>query len=103
MGYREFIDSLGIVWKVWNTTPLAGAVLTGEMKNGWLTFESTTFSHRRLAPVPHEWDRLPAEQLEQLCNEAAEVRQATLGVEATVDARIPNEPPHTKEESNPNH
>ena len=37
MRYREFIDSLGSSWKVWNTVPLAGAVLTGELKDAWLT------------------------------------------------------------------
>ena len=71
MGYREFIDSLGISWKVWNTAPVVGAVLTGEMRHGWLTFQSIT-SRRRLAPVPTEWEQLTAEQLEQLCRGAFE-------------------------------
>jgi hypothetical protein len=77
MGYREFIDSLGMMWKVWNTIPLAGAVLHGEMKDGWLTFESTGSRLRRLAPVPTDWEQLSTEQLEQLCAQAAEIRRAT--------------------------
>jgi hypothetical protein len=75
MGYREFIDSLGVSWKVWNTVPIAGAVLAGDMRNGWLTFESTTASMRRLAPVPDSWEQLTTEQLERLCATAADVRQ----------------------------
>ena len=77
MGYREFIDSLGMMWKVWNTTPLAGAVLQGEMKDGWLTFESMESRLCRLAPVPTNWEQLSTEQLEQLCAQASEVRRAT--------------------------
>src|SRR5690348_13754197 len=77
MGYREFIDSLSTVWKVWNTVPLAGAVLHGELKDGWLTFESVAACLRRLAPVPANWEQLSAEQLERLCGQAAEVRRLT--------------------------
>ncbi|HEY2376746.1 MAG TPA: hypothetical protein VGH98_12285 [Gemmatimonadaceae bacterium] len=77
MGYREFVDSLGIVWKVWNNVPLAGAALRGEMRNGWLTFESMTGCLRRLAPVPDHWELLSAEQLEPLCSRASEVRRSS--------------------------
>lgn len=77
MGYREFVDSLGTLWKVWNTVPLAGAVLQAEWKDGWLTFESMAACLRRLAPVPENWEQLSAEQLERLCAQAAEVRRTT--------------------------
>src|SRR5690349_11010808 len=77
MGYREFIDSLGMMWKVWNTVPLAGAVLHGELKDGWLSFESMAAGLRRLAPVPENWEHLSAEQLERLCARASEVRRKT--------------------------
>jgi len=91
MGYREFIDSLGTAWKVWNTVPLAGAVLHGEMKNGWLTFESMTGCLRRLAPVPENWDQLSAEQLEPLCMRASEVRPSSYGDSAASSSRSPND------------
>ena len=93
MGYREFIDSVGVVWKVWNTVPLAGAVLGGEMQNGWLTFESMACSLRRLAPVPDDWQILSAEKLEALCTTAAEIRPPTLGGDASVEAAEPNDAP----------
>ena len=76
MAFREFVDSLGTSWRVWNNVPLASAMLTGEMKHGWLTFESTTRCVRRLAPVPENWEQLSADQLEQLCDRAAEVPSA---------------------------
>ena len=93
MGYREFIDSGGVVWKVWNTVPLAGAVLGGEMQNGWLTFESMACSLRRLAPVPDDWQLLSAEKLEALCTTAAEIRPSTLSGDVPLDAAEPNDIP----------
>ena len=93
MAFREFVDSLGTSWKVWNNVPLASAMLTGEMKHGWLTFESNTRCVRRLAPVPEGWEQLSTEQLEQLCARAVEVRSAT-----------PNESPRSElAKENPNH
>lgn len=77
MGYREFVDSLGVIWKVWNTVPVAGAVRQAKWKHGWLTFESMAACLRRLAPVPDDWEQLPAEQLERLCALASEVRRTT--------------------------
>ena len=91
MGYREFIDSVGVVWKVWNTVPLAGAVLGGEMQNGWLTFQSMTCSLRRLAPVPDDWQHLSAEKLEALCTRAAEIRPPTLSSDVPIDAAEHND------------
>ena len=76
-----------MMWKVWNTVPLAGAVLHGDMKDGWLTFASMGSCPRRLAPVPAHWERLPAEELEQLCAQAGEVRRAT----AALGMLAPNE------------
>jgi hypothetical protein len=99
MGYREFVDSLGVVWKVWNTVPLKGAVLAGEMKDGWLTFESMAACLRRLAPVPENWELLSVEQLERLCAQAAEVRRSSRGQ----GTPLPNDEPPTQTGSNPNH
>src|SRR5437762_11929727 len=91
VGYREFIDSLGIVWKVWNAVPLAGAVLTGEMTNGGLTFESMTCRLRRLTPFPDNWEQLPTERLEQLCTQAVEVRHPTSDADTMASAPEPND------------
>jgi hypothetical protein len=103
MGYREFIDSLGTMWKVWNTVPLAGAVLRADMKGGWLTFASIASPLRRLAPVPPEWEKLSDEQLERLCARAAEVSRPT----PTGGVRQESSPNDDlligPDESNPNH
>lgn len=91
VGYREFIDSLGIVWKVWNSAPLAGAVVNGESQNGSLTFESMTCCLRRLTPPPDNWDQLSLEQLEQLCTQAVEVRRPTSSGDTSESAPEPND------------
>jgi hypothetical protein len=99
MGYREFMDSLGMMWKVWNTVPLAGAVLHGELKEGWLTFESMGSRLRRLAPVPSDWEQLSTEQLEQLCAQASEVRRAT----PVTTPLAPNDKAPVRSDSNATH
>jgi|GEM_PF-6102620 hypothetical protein len=101
MGYREFIDSLGMTWKVWNTVPLAGAVLTGELKDGWLTFESLTSCLRRLGPVPANWEALTPDDLERLCAQAAEIRRATPVGGTRID--VPTSLGNALPEGNPNH
>jgi hypothetical protein len=103
MGYREFIDSVGMVWKVWNTVPVAGAVLGSEMQKGWLTFESMTCSLRRLTPVPDDWQLLSAEKLEALCTKASEVRPPTVSGDAPMDAAEPNDLPGAWHASNRNY
>jgi hypothetical protein len=76
MPYREFTDSTGVPWKVWNTVPTAGAVITRDIGDGWLTFESAT-SRRRLAPVPPDWERVPPERLELMCRAATDAPRVT--------------------------
>jgi hypothetical protein len=73
---------------------MAGAVLTSEMKDGWLTFESVASRLRRLAPVPENWDQLSGEQLEQLCNQASEVRHAAPRADTRAEISEPNDDPH---------
>jgi len=103
MAYREFIDSLGTAWKVWNTTPLPGAVLTSEMRKGWLTFESMACSLRRLAPVPDSWEHLSTEDLEQLCAQASHVRHPTIDDAGLDIAPEHNDAPRARTpNSNPN-
>ena len=76
MAYREYTDSAGTPWKVWNTAPVAGAVFSSVMRDGWLTFECEG-ERRRLAPVPAGWEELSARELERLCKEASSAPRNT--------------------------
>jgi hypothetical protein len=78
MAVREFVDSSGVRWRVWNTRPSRGEVLSGEFEHGWLTFESAA-SRRRCAPIPAGWETANVEQLEKLCLAAAETRRQSPG------------------------
>jgi hypothetical protein len=57
MAIREFADSKGVSWRVWNTTPSRAAMYADELREGWLTFESGT-ELRRLAPIPGSWEEV---------------------------------------------
>ena len=76
LAYREYTDSSGVIWKVWNTAPVPGAVLSSVMRDGWLTFECDG-DRRRLAPVPDGWEHLSAEELHRLCRAASQAPRAT--------------------------
>ena len=72
MGYVEFTDTAGRSWRVWHTVPELAQhriTLAPDWKDGWLTFESGV-EKRRLAPVPAEWESLPAQRLALLCRMA---------------------------------
>jgi hypothetical protein len=77
MPSRDFVDSTGADWRVWSTVPMMGAVLTPGFEGGWLTFESGAGALRRLAPIPEDWDSVPAERLELYCRAAKEVPRHT--------------------------
>jgi len=90
MAVREFVDSNGVRWRVWNTRPSRGEMLSGEFEHGWLTFESAD-SLRRCTPIPAGWEMAPPEQLERMCGDAPETRRTspsrgTLAVEDEGDA-----------------
>lgn len=72
MAVREFIDAVGISWRVWCTRPSSRVALMLGYEQGWLTFESTG-SLRRLMPVPRDWDTFPDRELERLCGTASPV------------------------------
>ncbi len=58
MGYREFVDDAGTMWRVWDTHPVAASTLRTVSPNyagGWLTFESE-IERRRLTPIPAGWE-----------------------------------------------
>lgn len=80
MALREFRDSSGTDWKVWDTTPerLQASPVSdralGELRAGWITF-SSVLGRRRLAPVPPDWANKSARELEALCEAAAPTRR----------------------------
>jgi hypothetical protein len=51
------------------------AALTGALASGWLCFEGPT-EKRRLSPIPEDWTRCPAAQLEEYCRMARPVRRS---------------------------
>jgi hypothetical protein len=79
MASREFTDSEGVVWRVWDVTPAHLHPVTRAEEymepyaGGWLTFESP-FEKRRLpAPYPPRWAQYDLAQLEVLCRAASPV------------------------------
>ena len=76
MAVREFIDSKGVTWRVWNTRPSRGEMLSGEFEHGWLTFESAQ-SLRRCSPIPPGWETAPPADLERMCLGAPETRRTS--------------------------
>jgi len=69
MGLREFEDTSGERWRVWDTVPDRAESL-GEFRLGWLTFDNGT-ERRRLAPIPVGWSELPDTRLSILLRLAA--------------------------------
>jgi hypothetical protein len=91
MAIRDFTDSAGIAWRVWSTTPRAGAVYDESHKAGWLTFESAN-TRKRLAPIPRGWEEATPERLELMCR-AAEIVRRTSGMSPlTADPDAPDAP-----------
>ncbi len=89
MAIRDFTDSAGIAWRVWSTTPRAGAVYGESHKAGWLTFESAT-TRKRLAPIPRGWEEATPERLELMCRAAEVVRRTTGTLPLTPDPEAPD-------------
>jgi len=76
MSSREFVDSQGRAWRVWNTVPSERSALAAGYAEGWLTFE-TESDLRRLTPIPMGWELMPDESLEALCTRAVAVVRRT--------------------------
>jgi hypothetical protein len=70
---REYTDSNGVVWRVWNTIPSNSRSVIAELGGGWLSFDSGT-ERRRLGPIPKGWEEMSAERLELLCRVALPAR-----------------------------
>jgi hypothetical protein len=86
MSSREFVDSVGRAWRVWNTVPSARSALAAGYAEGWLTFESAK-ALRRLTPIPDGWEEMSVAELERLC------ARATTVVRRTRSFRIGERPP----------
>ena len=71
MPQREITDALGRVWQVWDVNP--SVVVKEELRNGWLTFE-TTREKRRLAPLPEGWEDRTDPELLDLLQQATVVK-----------------------------
>ena len=100
MAIRDFTDSAGTAWRVWSTTPRAGAVFEESHKAGWLTFESAT-TRKRLAPIPRGWEKATPERLELMCRAAEVVRRTSGASPLTPDPDAPEAPPARQERRRP--
>jgi hypothetical protein len=82
MSFREFVDSDGRSWEVWDVRPVAierrlnddrrlqprfsedrrraelQFRMHGTLREGWLTFQSGS-DKRRVSPIPEGWQELP--------------------------------------------
>jgi hypothetical protein len=89
MSLRNFTDSQGTAWRVWNVIPQYAAVrdedvMTPGLQGGWLCFDSGN-EKRRLSPIPEDWESAGRDALEAYCRRAAAVQQrATAGGTASV-------------------
>jgi hypothetical protein len=73
MALREFLDSEGRPWRVWDVAPDQFHAATNWEDylqgyiDGWLVFEAVDGSERcRLYPIPTGWDTISDERLEEL-------------------------------------
>jgi hypothetical protein len=71
--HRLFDDRGGVRWDVWavypETRPSQLSALPEAFQAGWLVFESAN-QKRRLSPIPSDWQTLPTDELERLCERA---------------------------------
>jgi hypothetical protein len=77
MPIRTFVDSKGVSWRVWSTTPAADSPLHRYYPDGWLTFDSGAGTLRRLSPAPGNWQLVGDDRLELMCRVAEEVPRHT--------------------------
>ena len=89
MAVREFTDSRGREWRVWEVVPESINARTKEEDflasmyiTGWLVFETKEEDDkRRLYPVPARWTELPVAELEVLLQKAEIVPPRKLDAE----------------------
>ena len=89
MALREFKDSKGSSWKVWDVTPESLDKRTAaedhmhDWQDGWLVFEGGDV-RRRLATYPSQWENLPDAGLERLLEQAQDVKRRPSGEQSAV-------------------
>jgi hypothetical protein len=77
MAVREFTDSRGVDWRVWDVTPThmhpitRGEDYMADLQDGWLVFESGGEKRRLEAPYPADWISYRIPELEELCRRAS--------------------------------
>ena len=94
MAHREYVDSEGVAWQVWEVIPQsverrklrerriaprdtddrrkrheARLRLSDGESDGWLVFESSD-QKKRLRPIPKDWHLASTTELESLCARA---------------------------------
>lgn len=79
MALRNFTDSRGLTWRVWNVVPQYSTgrdeeTMTPGLQGGWLCFENSG-EKRRLSPIPSDWEHAESDALEQYLGQAAAVPQ----------------------------
>ena len=82
MALRNFTDSQGHTWRVWNVVPQYAAgrdeeQMTPGLQGGWLCFENSG-EKRRLSPIPADWENAASDALEQYLVQAAAVTQRAM-------------------------
>jgi hypothetical protein len=106
---RQFVDSQGRAWRVWQVTPLlvrpqtrVEDYLAACYRDGWIVFETTDgVEKRRLCPPPYEWEGRDDRDLDALRQRAEIVRPGGLVREGPrpVPADLPpTVPSHLAEE-----
>jgi len=76
---REFTDTRGVHWRVWDVNPAINvraakraARRAQKLPPRWLCFEAET-QHRRMSPIPPDWESCDERTLEVYCSSAQTV------------------------------
>ncbi len=103
MPLREFTDSAGRRWRVWDIRPEQMHAATRaedhlqNVINGWLAFEPAAGgAKRRLAPIPARWDSATEAELEAMLERAEPARHeaATPPRESAAPSGFTRQPAH---------
>jgi hypothetical protein len=61
-------------WRVFDVVPLDQMIVSPELRQGWLYFEAAGGEHRRLSPIPRDWETATHAQLLTWLEAAVRVR-----------------------------
>lgn len=80
---REFVDANGVNWVVWDVQPdRAGTrarLVSPDLTDGWLCFQSTSGERLRLYPAPPDWATWSEAALHDALHHAEPVRDRPRG------------------------